>query len=125
MIGDLLGIAPLLILVVAGLVIMLVDAFTKARWALAPLTALSLGGAAWVALRVATGVDVPAPDFVTRYLAVDDLGFFFDVVICVGTGLCALLAGGYLKEHGLERGEFPLSRFPNDYFPALLNCHRQ
>lgn len=106
MMGDLLGIAPLLVLVVAGLVIMLVDAFTKARGALALLTAVSLFGAAYVALRIAAGGDVPAPELVTRYLAVDDLGFFFDVVICVGTGLCALLAGGYLKEHGLERGEF-------------------
>ena len=51
--------------------------------------------------------DVPAaPELVTRYLAVDRLGLFFDVVICVGGGLSALLAGGYLREHGLERGEF-------------------
>ncbi|MEM8607713.1 MAG: NADH-quinone oxidoreductase subunit N [Myxococcota bacterium] len=106
MMSDLAGVAPLLVLVGAGLIIMLVDAFTSARRSLAVLTALSLFGAAWVALRVAAGGDVPEPEMVTRYLAVDDLGFFFDVVICVGAGLCALLAGGYLKEHDLERGEF-------------------
>jgi len=49
---------------------------------------------------------VVSPELVTRYLAVDQLGLFFDIVICVGAGLSALLAGGYLKEHGLERGEF-------------------
>ncbi|MEM7137755.1 MAG: NADH-quinone oxidoreductase subunit N [Myxococcota bacterium] len=106
MMGELTGIAPLIVLVVAGLVIMLVDAFTKARGALAPLTAIALFVSAWVALRVAGAPDVPAPELVTRYLAIDQLGFFFDVVICVGAGLCALLAGGYLKEHDLERGEF-------------------
>ena len=47
--------------------------------------------------------EVPAtPEVVTRYLAVDRLGLFFDVVICVGAGLSALLAGGYLREHGLD-----------------------
>ncbi|MEM7437357.1 MAG: NADH-quinone oxidoreductase subunit N [Myxococcota bacterium] len=106
MMGELTGIAPLIVLVVAGLVIMLVDAFTQARAVLAPLTSIALFGAAWVALRVAGAADVPAPELITRYLAVDQLGFFFDVVICVGGGLCALLAGGYLKEHELERGEF-------------------
>ena len=40
------------------------------------------------------------------YLAADGLGLFFDVIICAGAGLSTMLAGGYLKEHGLERGEF-------------------
>jgi len=53
-----------------------------------------------------SGDIAPAPDVVTRYLAVDRLGLFFDVVICVGAGLSTLLAGGYLREHGFERGEF-------------------
>ncbi|MGB5809140.1 MAG: NADH-quinone oxidoreductase subunit N [Polyangiales bacterium] len=107
MIDQLTGVSPLIVLVVAGLVIMLVDGFSSAsRGALAALTAASLFGAAGVAGAVAMGADIPAPDFITRYLAIDQLGLFFDVVICAGAGFSALLAGGYLKEHDLERGEF-------------------
>jgi NADH-quinone oxidoreductase subunit N len=101
------GVSPLLLLVAAGLAIMLVDAFTKERAELALVTAISLFVGAALAGAMLVSVDVAAaPDVVTRYLAVDRLGLFFDVVICVGAGLSALLAGGYLREHGLERGEF-------------------
>ena len=31
---------------------------------------------------------------------------FFNITICVGAAFSALLAGGYLREHNLERGEF-------------------
>ena len=106
MINDLAGVAPLLLLVAAGLSIMLVDAFSKDRAGLALTTAMSLFAAAAVSGAVAVRGDMAAPELITRYLAVDKLGLFFDVVICVGAGLSALLAGGYLKEHGLERGEF-------------------
>ncbi len=102
------GIAPLLLLVVVGLSIMMVDAFSKERSDLALVTALSLFMAGAIsAVILATTPELPAaPDFVTRYLATDRLGMFMDVVICAGAGLSALLAGGYLKEHGYERGEF-------------------
>jgi NADH-quinone oxidoreductase subunit N len=105
--NALMGVSPLLLLVGAGLAIMLVDAFSTERSELALVTAASLfAGAALAGSMLASG-DLPAaPELVTRYLAVDRLGLFFDVVICVGGGLSALLAGGYLREHGLERGEF-------------------
>ena len=74
---------------------------------LAMVTAVSLFAAAAVAGSLLVGGEVAAaPELVTRYLAVDRLGLFFDLVICVGAGLSALLAGGYLREHGFERGEF-------------------
>ncbi len=103
---DLVGVAPLLLLVAAGLSIMLIDAFSKDRAGLALTTAMSLFAAATISGAVAVRGDFGAPEQITRYLAIDQLGLFFDVVICVGAGLSALLAGGYLKEHGLERGEF-------------------
>lgn len=106
MIDDLLGVAPLLLLVAAGLSIMMADAFSKDRAGLALTTAVSLFAAAAIAGALAVRGDFSAPEQITRYLAVDKLGLFFDVVICVGAGLSALLAGGYLKEHGFERGEF-------------------
>jgi NADH-quinone oxidoreductase subunit N len=105
--NQLYGIAPLLLLVVVGLGIMMVDAFSKQRSELALVTAFSLfmAGAISAVALVTPGLSV-GPEFLTRYLATDRLGLFMDVVICAGAGLSALLAGGYLKEHGYERGEF-------------------
>ncbi len=105
--SALMGVSPLLLLVAAGLAIMLIDAFSNERTELASITAISLFVAAALAGAMLVGGELtPAPDVVTRYLAVDRLGFFFDVVICVGAGLSVLLAGGYLREHDFERGEF-------------------
>jgi NADH-quinone oxidoreductase subunit N len=105
--NALVGVSPLLLLVAAGLGIMVIDAFAEGRTELALVTAASLFVAAAVAVALLVGGEVAtAPEAVTRYIAVDRLGLFFDVVICVGAGLSALLAGGYLREHGFERGEF-------------------
>ncbi len=104
--SELIGIAPLILLVAAGLIIMLVDAFVPTTKGLAGLTALALFGTAAAAAFIAVQGVESTPEIVSRYLAVDRLGLFFDVLICGGGGLCALLAGGYLKEHDLERGEF-------------------
>ena len=40
------------------------------------------------------------------WLVFDRLTLFFDMVLCLGGGLAALLAGGYFPEHNLDRGEF-------------------
>jgi NADH-quinone oxidoreductase subunit N len=108
--------SPLLAIVVGGLLVMLVDAFT-------PKTAREEAILSTVVLFVAAGLAVgvwiagpPAPGqvpaIVSNYLATDELALFFDVVICAGTALATLLAGGYLKEHELDRGEFyPLILF--------------
>lgn len=105
--NQLYGVAPLLLLVLVGLGIMMVDAFSKERAELALVTAFSLFMAAAISAVVLVDSDLyTSPDFVTRYLATDKLGLFMDIVICAGAGLSALLAGGYLKEHGYERGEF-------------------
>ncbi|MEO0323326.1 MAG: NADH-quinone oxidoreductase subunit N [Myxococcota bacterium] len=102
------GVAPLLLLLGGGLLIMLADAFAKERAELATTATvtLTLSGAISFYVLLMDPVVAPAPELVTRYLAVDKLGAFFDVVICLGAALSTLLAGGYLREHGLERGEF-------------------
>ena len=105
--SSLIGIAPLLLLVAAGLSVMLVDALTRDRAELALVATASLFASAVLAAVLLSGGEVAAaPELVTRYIATDRLGLFFDVVICVGAGLSTLLAGGYLREHGFERGEF-------------------
>ena len=106
--SELLPIAPLLLVAAGGLAVMMLDAFARERAELALVTAMTLGVTAAVSMSgLAQGMDVSeAPEFVTRYLAVDSFGLFCDVAICLGGALAALLAGGYLREHGLERGEF-------------------
>jgi len=104
--------APLLCVVLGGLAMLLVDAFVEEKSELAMMTAVVLAGAAGVACAVWDGGAVAPSPLLSSYLAVDKLALFSDVVICVGAALAVLLAGGYLREHRLERGEFyPLILF--------------
>ena len=104
--GVWLGLAPLLLLVATGLVIMVIDAFDD-RADLALVTAGALFVAGGISAVMLWQGNIPElGEHVSRYVACDPLGLFFDVVICAGAGLSALLAGGYLREHRLERGEF-------------------
>ena len=102
-----LSMAPLLLLLVSALFIMIVDAFANEKAELALVTSVALGTAGLVALGLlASGEPLPPlPEMFSGYLAVDSVSLFFDFVICTGGALSVLLAGGYLREHGLERGE--------------------
>ena len=109
-------IAPLLLMLGSGLFIMLVDAFAKERAELALVTsvAIAVAGAISLGVLVQGGAPADMPEVLTRYLASDPFAHFFDVAICAGASLSVLLAGGYLREHGLERGEF--------YVLVLFSC---
>ena len=48
-----------------------------------------------------TGIASVAP-----WLVIDRFSLFFDGLLCLGGALTALIAGGYLPEHTLNRGEF-------------------
>ena len=111
--SDWIAMAPLLCVVLGGLAMMLVDAFVDEKSELATTTAVILVGAAAIsgALWSAGYAGVSGP-FVSQWLAADKLALWSDVIIAAGAALAALLAGGYLREHGLERGEFyPLLLF--------------
>ncbi|HJK98028.1 MAG TPA: NADH-quinone oxidoreductase subunit N [Polyangiaceae bacterium LLY-WYZ-14_1] len=99
---------PLLMLAVGGLAVMLVDAFTEDRAGLAVLTTILFIAAGGLSFGLWVNGPEPAavPELVTRYLAVDRMALFFDLVICLGGALTAMLAGGYLREHHQDRGEF-------------------
>jgi NADH-quinone oxidoreductase subunit N len=84
-----------------------IDAFVKERAQLGLFTFLVLGVAAGISLSMWDS-SAATPAFFGSYLANDRLALFIDVTVCVGGALAALLAGGYLNEHGLERGEFYL-----------------
>jgi NADH-quinone oxidoreductase subunit N len=107
--------APLLCVVLGGLAMMLVDAFVEEQSELATTTAVILVGAAGIAAALWSGnygSGAPADSLLTAWLATDKLALVSDVIIAVGAALAALIAGGYLPEHDLERGEFyPLLLF--------------
>jgi NADH-quinone oxidoreductase subunit N len=111
MMSPWLTLAPLGIALVGGLLIMLVDAFSRIdrdpKPELALLTAMVLGVAGLSAVWLwVTGGPGEVPELLGGYLATDSMALFFDVVICGGGALSALLSGGYLVEHEQERGEY-------------------
>jgi len=107
----LLYILPIAILSLGGLVVMLADAFQQREGGMALPTAmlhLAAGAAAWMLWSRAGDPTVVAEAATTLggYLVFDRATLFLCIIIALGGGLTALLAGGYLSEHGLERGEF-------------------
>lgn len=99
--------SPLLMLCAGGLAMMMVDAFVKEKAELATMSTVILFGSAALSFAVwQGGAPAQAPEPLAPYLAVDGLAQFFNLTICMGGGLSALLAGGYLAEHRMERGEY-------------------
>jgi NADH-quinone oxidoreductase subunit N len=107
----LLYLLPIVILTVGGFTMMMVDAFQKEEGGLAVPTAMLhfAAGAAALALWPYAG---NATDLVRAqvafngWLAFDRTTLFLYMVISLGGGLASLLAGSYLTEHRLERGEY-------------------
>ncbi|APR79493.1 NADH-ubiquinone oxidoreductase chain N [Minicystis rosea] len=123
--GAYIGLAPLLIVTLGGLLLMVAEAFSHRREEgetrdNGPSADLAIGTAItlFAGAIAAAGVWFVGPekldgaDSVAPYLIVDRFTLFFTFVICLGGALTSLLAGGYLPEHKLDRGEFyPLLTF--------------
>jgi NADH-quinone oxidoreductase subunit N len=112
-----LALSPLLVVGLGALALMLAEALAK-RTARSPEPAGMGLGAATVLLSAAAfagtvwmvGVDTAdmkeAATAVAPWLVVDSFTLFFDMLLCLGGAIAALLAAGYMPEHRLERGEF-------------------
>ncbi|APS00208.1 NADH-quinone oxidoreductase subunit N [Pajaroellobacter abortibovis] len=120
----LLSLSPFLCLAVGTLLLMLVDAFSKQSPGLPLGLALTfLASAAFSVSIWFYGVErlEHASSFLSPWLLIDRTTLFLIALLCLGGCLSALLAGGYLKEHLLERGEFyPLLAFST--FGALMTA---
>ncbi len=102
----LLLLSPILVLALGALVIMMIDAFQEEEGGLAMPTALLHFVAAALALALwKRGIPVDQADL-HGWLSVDKAALFLEATIALGGGLASLLAGGYLAEHRIDRGEY-------------------
>jgi len=110
---------PLLLVAVGGLGLMLTEVFAQKReggpssdLALGSFITLLAGAIAALALLFVGPEQLPGARGAEPYLIIDRFTLYFDIILCLGGALAALLAGGYLPEHKLDRGEFyPLLTF--------------
>lgn len=120
--GPYLALAPLLLLALGGCGLMLTEAyssFAKTRDE-GPSSQLALPSAVTMlaAAVMAFGLWLKDPATIEGikvlepWLLIDRFTVFFTMITCLGGALATLLAGGYLPEHNLDRGEFyPLMIF--------------
>ncbi|HEY6077334.1 MAG TPA: NADH-quinone oxidoreductase subunit N [Polyangiaceae bacterium] len=129
----LLAISPLLVVALGALLLMLTEAFGKptspegfgpggliidagagraGELGLGSAVVMFAGAIAALAVWMVGPANFEKLEVLAPYLIVDRFTIFFCFVLCLGGGLACLLAGGYLPEHKLERGEFfPLVLF--------------
>ncbi len=103
-----LALSPLLVVGVGALLLMLAEALSPNRGGLAlGAAAILLAGAAFAASVWMFGVGrLEGAETLAPWLITDRFTLFFDMLLCFGGAAAALLAGGYMPEHRLERGEF-------------------
>jgi NADH-quinone oxidoreductase subunit N len=103
--------SPLLIIGVGALLLMLAEAFgpkhdRAAGLALGTSIVFAAGFAFSVGAWLYGVEDVAEKDALAPWLVIDRFSIFFDGLLCLGGVIASLLAGGYLREHEMERGEF-------------------
>ena len=102
--------SPLLVIAAGALLLMLAEALApKARQTdgLAIGATIVFGaGLAFSAGAWMYGVEDVDTSALQPWLVIDRFSLFFDGMMCLGGMLASLLAGGYLREHEMERGEF-------------------
>ncbi|MDY7226897.1 NADH-quinone oxidoreductase subunit N [Hyalangium rubrum] len=104
--ADFLPLLPAIIMVVGACVLLLSEVFlsaTASRGYQAVLTAATAAAGGVVSVWL---MFQPAQQVFLGYGVLDPFSSFMSFVICVGLGLAALSAAGFLRKRGAERGEF-------------------
>lgn len=112
----LLALSPILIVAVGALALMLAEALTRIRNEVTESPSASLSTASAVVLLAAffasIGVwlvgpeNLPEAQVLAPWLLIDRFSLFFFAMLTGGASFTVLLAGGYLPEHKMDRGEF-------------------
>ncbi len=108
--GLLFSVSPIVIVSLGAFLFMISEAFSKnatqGELALGAAVTLLAGASTAVAVWMIGPETIEGARALAPYLLADRFSLFFDFVICLGGAMAALLAGGYMPEHGIERGEF-------------------
>lgn len=101
------ALSPFLVLGGGALLLMLAEVFSRRPSGLAIGTTIVFitSGAFSVALWL-YGIEFLPVGILSPWILVDKFTLFFNVLLCLGGALASLLAGGYLVEYKLNRGEF-------------------
>ena len=114
------ALSPFLVLGFGALLLMLAEAFASpssrnrpgdneesARGQALGATMVFLAAGAFAAGVWLFGIDdLEGASTLAPWLMIDRFTVFFEMLLCLGGALASLLAGGYLPEHNLNRGEF-------------------
>src|SRR4051812_7958887 len=103
--------SPLLVIAVGAMMLMLAEALGPKNHradgiALGSTIVFGAGLAFSVGAWLYGVEEVPDREILAPWLVIDRFSIFFDGLLCLGGALASLLAGGYLREHDMERGEF-------------------
>jgi NADH-quinone oxidoreductase subunit N len=104
---DFQALMPELILSATGIVVMMVDAFTRRtqRRATAALSLVGIAATAWAALSLWPTQGVQQPAF-NRMIAVDPMRLSFTLVFLIVAALTVLISAIWVEREGLPAGEF-------------------
>ncbi|MSP25880.1 MAG: NADH-quinone oxidoreductase subunit N [Myxococcales bacterium] len=119
------ALAPILVVAFGGLGLMLTEVLSRrparegnhesgpsSDLALGTFVTMATGAVVALSLWLVGPENLAGAKAALPFLVVDRFTLFFEGLLCLGAALTALMAGGYLPEHKLDRGEFyPLLTF--------------